>query len=276
MFKVPPLLFEHPTFSSPRAWKEGQKHWQSSAYRRAPVAVEGQYFHLKTATFHANGITEVPAYSDTLGTWEKCHSIQIVTVTRGSLVTNRSFGTCQKCHCKRGVTVNSVTVSGEICTTLQGLSEFAWTHQCCESWPRPGGWVTQPQIKFFEVLCTNTNIVLQKCCFIVSRPKSSHYTDGALSRTQSLRRTLVGLGALTAELSCRSRFARSGVQFRAVRRRIHSLMVATGCFAIKGVSGSVNQDLIRWWRAKYPKLSHDWWLCSADKSAAKPSCWRFL
>ena len=59
--------------------------------------------------------TEVPAYSDTLGTWEKCHCKQIVTVTRGSFVTNQSFGTCQKCHCKRGVTVNSVTVSGEIC-----------------------------------------------------------------------------------------------------------------------------------------------------------------
>ena len=60
--------------------------------------------------------TEVPAYSDTLGTWEKCHCNQIVTVTRGILVTNQSFGTCQKCHCKRGVTLNSVTVSGEICT----------------------------------------------------------------------------------------------------------------------------------------------------------------
>ena len=63
----------------------------------------------------SNFSTEVPAYSDTLGTWKKCHSNQIVTVTRGSVVLNQSFGTCQKCHCKRGVTVNSVTVSGEIC-----------------------------------------------------------------------------------------------------------------------------------------------------------------
>ena len=39
-----------------------------------------------------------------------------VTVTRGSLVPNQSFGTCQKCNCMRGVTVNSVTVSGEICS----------------------------------------------------------------------------------------------------------------------------------------------------------------
>ena len=62
--------------------------------------------------------TEVPAYSDTLGTREKCHCNQIVTVTRGSVVLNLSFGTCQKCHCKRGVTVNSVTVSGEICSEL--------------------------------------------------------------------------------------------------------------------------------------------------------------
>ena len=48
-------------------------------------------------------------------TWEKCHCNQIVTVTRGSLVMNQSFGTCQKCHRKRVVTVNSVTVSGKIC-----------------------------------------------------------------------------------------------------------------------------------------------------------------
>ena len=62
--------------------------------------------------------TEVPAYSDTLGTWEKCHCNQIVTVTIGSLVKNQSFGTCQKYHCKRGVTLNSVTVSGEICRSF--------------------------------------------------------------------------------------------------------------------------------------------------------------
>ena len=61
-------------------------------------------------------ITEVPAYSDTLRTWEKCHCNQIVTVSRGILVSSQSFGTCSKCHCKRCVTVNSVTVSGEICT----------------------------------------------------------------------------------------------------------------------------------------------------------------
>ena len=46
----------------------------------------------------------------------KCRCNQIVTVTRCSLVTNQSFGACKKCHCKQGVTVNSVTVSGEICT----------------------------------------------------------------------------------------------------------------------------------------------------------------
>ena len=38
--------------------------------------------------------TDIPAYSDTLGTWGKCHSNHIVTVSRGSLVTNQSFGTC--------------------------------------------------------------------------------------------------------------------------------------------------------------------------------------
>ena len=72
--------------------------------------------HLKLCLIFSKLSTEVPAYSDTLGTWEKCHCNQIVTVTRGSLVTNQSFGTCQKCHCKRGVTVNSVNVSGEICS----------------------------------------------------------------------------------------------------------------------------------------------------------------
>ena len=60
--------------------------------------------------------TDFPAYSDTLGTWDEGHCNRIVTVTRGSLVRIQSFGTCQKCHCKRGVTVNSVTVSGEVCT----------------------------------------------------------------------------------------------------------------------------------------------------------------
>ena len=68
--------------------------------------------------------TVFPAYSDTLGTWEKCHCNQIVTVTRGRLVTNQSFGKYQKCHCKRGVTVNSVTVSGEICIYQNSLSHL--------------------------------------------------------------------------------------------------------------------------------------------------------
>ena len=60
--------------------------------------------------------TDIPAYSDTLGTRVKCHCNQIVTVSRGFLGTNQSFGTCQKCHYKRDVTINGVTVSGDICT----------------------------------------------------------------------------------------------------------------------------------------------------------------
>merc|ERR1739842_48924 len=38
-----------------------------------------------------------------------CHS------KRGGFITEW-FGNCQNCHCKRGVTVNGVTVSGEVCT----------------------------------------------------------------------------------------------------------------------------------------------------------------
>ena len=77
--------------------------------------------------------TEVPAYSDTLGTWKKCHCNQIVTITRGSLVPNQSFGTCQKCHCKRGVTVNSVTVSGEIC--IVNMLYLIYIMPCeCTNW----------------------------------------------------------------------------------------------------------------------------------------------
>lgn len=49
-----------------------------------------------------------------------CHCNHIVTLTRRSVVLNQSFGTCHKCHCKRGVTVNSVTVSGEICILVLG------------------------------------------------------------------------------------------------------------------------------------------------------------
>ena len=83
-------------------------------------------------------VTEVSAYSDTLGTWEKCHCNQIVTVTRGSLVINQSFGTCQKCHCKRGVTVNSVTLSGEICHNYQRKAiSFLVLHLSCPRLLRP-------------------------------------------------------------------------------------------------------------------------------------------
>ena len=53
---------------------------------------------------------DLPAYSDALGTREKCHWNQIVIVSRGSLLTYQSFRTCWKCHCKRGVTVH-----GDIC-----------------------------------------------------------------------------------------------------------------------------------------------------------------
>ena len=40
-------------------------------------------------------LTDIPTYSDTLGTRPKCHSNQFVTVSRGNLVTNESFGSCQ-------------------------------------------------------------------------------------------------------------------------------------------------------------------------------------
>ena len=52
--------------------------------------------------FHpCNKSTEPIAYSDSVGTWEKCHCNQIVTVSRGSLLTNQSFGKCKNCHCNR-------------------------------------------------------------------------------------------------------------------------------------------------------------------------------
>ena len=41
-----------------------------------------------------------------------------VTVSKGSLLTNQLFGTCSKCCCKWGVTVNCVTVTGEICISV--------------------------------------------------------------------------------------------------------------------------------------------------------------
>ena len=65
--------------------------------------------------------TDLHAYNDALGTWEKCHCNQIVTVRRYSLLTIKSFGTCSKCHCNQGVTVNSVTVTGDICSTRNAL-----------------------------------------------------------------------------------------------------------------------------------------------------------
>ena len=53
----------------------------SSSCRTPHVGKEGQ-------RGEGESNTDFPAYSDTLGTWEKCHCNQIVTVTRGSLVTN--------------------------------------------------------------------------------------------------------------------------------------------------------------------------------------------
>ena len=62
--------------------------------------------------------TDVPAYSDTLGTRQKCHCKQIVTLNRGYLVPNDKSGNCQKCHCSQIVTVTSVTVIGDICIAI--------------------------------------------------------------------------------------------------------------------------------------------------------------
>ena len=70
--------------------------------------------------------TDLPAYSDTFGTWEKCHCKQIVTVSKGSLLTNQSFGTrskcqvgchCKQCHCNWGhlYLFTNVTKSNKRC-----------------------------------------------------------------------------------------------------------------------------------------------------------------
>ena len=66
--------------------------------------------------------TDVPAYSDTLGTRQKCHCKQIVTLSRGYLVLNDKFGKCQQCHCSQIVTLTGVTVSGDICIIRKSLS----------------------------------------------------------------------------------------------------------------------------------------------------------
>ena len=60
--------------------------------------------------FRDKDITDVPAYSDTLRTRQKCHCKQIVTLNRGYLVPNDESGNCQKCHCSQIVTVTGVTV----------------------------------------------------------------------------------------------------------------------------------------------------------------------
>ena len=67
-----------------------------------------------TSSLPRFGNADVPAYSDTLRTRPKCHCNQAVTVSRGNLLTNKSFGACQKCHCKWSVTENNVTVSGDV------------------------------------------------------------------------------------------------------------------------------------------------------------------
>ena len=70
--------------------------------------------------------TDVPAYSDTLGTRTKCHCNQSVTVSRGNFLTNPSFGSFQKCHCKWSVTVNGVAVSGDVCIVLLKRIKYLW------------------------------------------------------------------------------------------------------------------------------------------------------
>ena len=62
------------------------------------------------------GSTEPIAYSDNVGKWEKCHCNQIVTVSRGSLLTKQSFGKCKNCHCNRFITVTGVTVTDRLCS----------------------------------------------------------------------------------------------------------------------------------------------------------------
>ena len=59
--------------------------------------------------------TGLPAYSDSVGTANKCHSRRNVTVT-GIFCIKRSFFGPKKCHSNRNVAVTGVTVSGEACT----------------------------------------------------------------------------------------------------------------------------------------------------------------
>ena len=59
--------------------------------------------------------TDVLAYSDTIGTRQKCHCNQIFTASSGSLLVNSSFGTCRKCHSNQIVTLTGEI--GEICST---------------------------------------------------------------------------------------------------------------------------------------------------------------
>ena len=66
-----------------------------------------------TSSLPRFGNADVPAYSDSLRT-RPVTSNQAVTVSRGNLLTNQSFGACQKCHCRWSVTVNNVTVSGDV------------------------------------------------------------------------------------------------------------------------------------------------------------------
>ena len=72
-------------------------------------------------------LTVTPSGQEKSVTISKCHSNHTI------LTYERPFGTCQNCHCKRGVTVTSVTVSGEVCSTESdpystaedsGLEEF--------------------------------------------------------------------------------------------------------------------------------------------------------
>ena len=76
-------------FGPGRAWR----WYRGASYPPYPRSARPRAF-LIGGPIPGNINTEVTAYSDTLGTREKCQRNQIVTVTRGSLVRNQSFGTC--------------------------------------------------------------------------------------------------------------------------------------------------------------------------------------
>ena len=115
--------------SARRRWTSlgptSRRHSASRTTSTRPPA-PGTQFNWETILLEKSDCfyTGRPAYNDTVGTRQKCLSNQIVTLSRGSLFKNTSFGKCHHCHFSRSVTLTSVIVSERPCSDKYSITGY--------------------------------------------------------------------------------------------------------------------------------------------------------